>query len=56
MHPLRLGIPILLIALFVVYVLYLALSKKDARTIKRVLYPGLFFISVWIVIYFFVLK
>lgn len=48
-------IPIALIALFVVVVLYLLIIKKDMRKFKSVLYPGLFFIGIWIVIYYFLL-
>lgn len=56
MNPIRLGIPLVLIALFIVYILYLVISKKDAATIKKVAYPGLFFMAVWVVIFFFVLR
>ncbi len=48
-------IPIVLIAVFVVVVLYLLIIKKDMRKVKFVLYPGLFFIGIWIVIYYFLL-
>lgn len=56
MHPIRLGIPLVVIAIFLVYILYLVLTKKDSKTITRVLYPGLFFIAVWAVIFFLILK
>lgn len=56
MHAIRIGIPIVFIAIFVVSLLYLVLSKKDPKTIKKVLYPGLFFIAVWAIIYFVLLK
>lgn len=49
-------IPIVLIAVFIVYVLYLFIIKKDIKKLKTVLYPGLFFIAVWAVIYYFLLK
>lgn len=49
-------IPIGLITLFIAYVLYLLLIKKDRKKLKTVLYPGLFFIAVWGVIYYFLLK
>ncbi len=54
MHPIRIGIPLVLIAIFVVYILHLVLSKKDSKTIKKVLYPGLFFIAIWVVIFLFI--
>lgn len=49
-------IPIGLIAIYIVYVLYLLLVKKDIIKIKSILYPGLFFVAIWAVIYFFLLK
>jgi FtsH-binding integral membrane protein len=49
-------IPIGLIIVFIVYVLYLLLIKKDLKKLKTVLYPGLFFIAIWAVIYFILLK
>lgn len=49
-------IPIGLIAIFIVYVLYLLLIKKDIKKLKSILYPGLFFIAIWVVIYYFLLK
>ncbi|HPF10874.1 MAG TPA: hypothetical protein PLP62_05440 [Flavobacteriaceae bacterium] len=41
-----------LTAVFVVVLLYLLVIKKDLKTFKSVLYPGLFFIGVWILIYY----
>jgi FtsH-binding integral membrane protein len=49
-------IPIGLIAVFIVYMLYLLVIKKDMKKLKIALYPGLFFIIVWAVIYYFLLK
>ncbi len=49
-------IPIGLIAIFIVYVLFLIFIKKDKKQLKVVLYPGLCFIGVWAVIYFFFFK
>jgi hypothetical protein len=49
-------IPIGLIAVFIIYVLYLLLVKKDMKKLKIALYPGLFFITIWAVIYYFLLK
>jgi len=53
----RLFMPIIFTALFVLYVLYLAIVRKNLRQNKHaVLYPGLFFIVVWGVIYFELLR
>jgi FtsH-binding integral membrane protein len=49
-------IPIGLIAIFIAYVLYLLIVKKDIKKVKSVLYIGLFFIAIWVVIYYFLLK
>ncbi len=49
-------IPIGLITIFIVYVLYLLLFKKDLKRFTAVLYPGLFFIAIWTIIYYFLLK
>ena len=48
-------IPIVLIAVFAVVILYL-LIKKDMKKVQSVLYPGLFFIGIWILIYYFLLR
>lgn len=45
-------IPIGLIAIFIVYVLYLLLIERDTKKLKSILYPGLFFIAIWVVIYY----
>ena len=49
-------IPIGLISVFILVVLYLLIIKKDMKKLKAVLYPGLFFIAIWAVIYYFLLK
>lgn len=56
MHPIRIGIPLVMITLFLIYIVYMVISKKDPKSIKKTLYPGLFFIGVWAVIYFVILK
>ncbi len=48
-------IPIGLIAIFIFYVLYLILFKKEKKQVKAVLPFGLVFIAVWAVIYYFLL-
>ncbi|MBN9292729.1 MAG: hypothetical protein J0G96_01970 [Flavobacteriia bacterium] len=49
-------VPIGLIAVFIVYTLYLLLIKKDRKLFRSVFSLGLFFIAVWVIIYFFLLK
>jgi hypothetical protein len=49
-------IPIGLISMFILVILYLLIIKKDMKQLKNVLYPGLFFIAIWAVIYYFLLK
>ncbi len=50
-------IPIGLIIVFIAYVIYLAVVKKNLKSkFKTVVLPGLFFIAIWIVIYYFILK
>lgn len=41
-----------LTVVFASYLLYLLLIKKDIKTFKAFLYPGLFFIAVWLLIYY----
>ena len=46
-----------LLFVFIAYVLYLVFVKKDSKqNLGNVIYPGLFFISVWAGLYFFVLS
>ena len=40
-----------LTAVFIVYILYLLLIKKDIKKFKAVLLPGLVFIAIWAIIY-----
>lgn len=49
-------IPFGLIVVFFGYIIYLLLIKKDIKMFKTVLYPGLFFIAIWAVIYSFLLR
>ncbi len=46
-------IPIGILALFIIYILYLLIVKKDIKKFKEVLYPGLFFLAIWGIIYYF---
>lgn len=48
-------IAVFLAVLFVAYLLYLALVKKDIKAkMQTVVLPGVFFLSVWAAIYFIV--
>ncbi|MCR5860864.1 hypothetical protein LRS05_01310 [Flavobacterium sp. J372] len=48
-------IAVFLAAFFVVYLLYLALVKRNIREkMQTVVLPGFFFLSVWAAIYFIV--
>jgi len=49
-------IPIVLVTLFFFYIFYLLLIKKDIKKLKTIVFPGLFFITIWAVIYYFLLK
>ncbi len=50
-------VPIGLIIVFIAYVAYLAFVRKNLKSkINTVVLPGLFFIIVWLVIYYFILK
>jgi len=45
--------PIVMTAVFLCYIFYLLVVKKNLRQqMDKVVYPGLFFIVVWGVIYF----
>lgn len=48
-------IPIGLIAVFIVYVIYL-LIRKDKKQLKVVLPTGIAFIAIWAAIYYLLLK
>ncbi|MBF6640794.1 hypothetical protein IVB69_04835 [Flavobacterium sp. J49] len=49
----RIFMPIVFVILFILYVLYLAIIKKELKqNLSKVVYPGLFFIVVWALLYF----
>ncbi|RKS02594.1 hypothetical protein C8C84_2317 [Flavobacterium sp. 102] len=53
----RIFMPIIFIALFVLYVLYITVVKKELKqNLYKVVYPGLFFITVWGTIYYFMIE
>lgn len=49
-------LPIGLIAVFFVYIAYLLFVKKDIKKFKTVFYPGMFFIALWAIIYYYWLR
>jgi hypothetical protein len=50
-------IPIALTIVFVIYVLYLAVVRKNLKTkMKTIVLPGFIFIAIWAVMYCLVLK
>ena len=49
-------IPIGLLAVFIITLVYFLILRKDMKRFKMVLYPGLFFMTIWVVIYYFMLK
>jgi hypothetical protein len=56
MSPIRILIPIALLVIFIFWILYRLLIKKDLGKNLPSLYAGFFFIAVWGVIYFFILN
>ncbi len=52
----RLYIPIALAALFLFWILFRLVIKKDLHKNYNTLFLGLFFISIWAVIYIAILK
>lgn len=49
-------LPVVLTVLLVLYLAYLYFYRKDLATFKSVLYPGLVFVALWIILYAFVFK
>ncbi len=50
-------IPIGLLIVFIGYILYRAIVKKDLKSkVRTIVMPALFFIAVWAVLYYFILK
>lgn len=56
MLPIRIIMPLILIGLFILYMLYVALIKKDLKNNLKYIYPGLFFVGIWGIFYFLILK
>ena len=42
-------IPIVLLAVFIITLIYMLIFRKDMKRFKMVLYPGLFFMTIWVV-------
>lgn len=53
---LRLFIPVIFIVLFIVWFLYRLFVKKDIKQQLNTVYLGLFFIGIWAVMYWWLLK
>lgn len=53
---LRVYIPIIFFAVFIGWILYRLLVKKDLKQNLTTLYIGLTFTVIWILIYYFLLK
>jgi uncharacterized BrkB/YihY/UPF0761 family membrane protein len=49
-------IPVGLILILILFALYLLIIKKDMKQLKTVLYPGIFFIAIWAIIYYVLFK
>lgn len=49
-------LPALFTLLLVTYLAYLYFYKKDSVKFRSVLYPGLFFLAAWALVYFFVFR
>ncbi len=49
-------IPFFLILVFVAVLVYFSFIKKDPKKTKAILYPGLFFIGIWAVMYYFLFQ
>lgn len=49
-------IPIGLTAVFIIYMLYIILFKEEKSKLKAIAYPGLLFIVIWIIIYYFLIR
>ena len=52
----RLYIPIAFLVIFIAWLLYSWLIKKDLRKNLNTVFLGLFFIGIWAVIYLFIFK
>lgn len=53
---LRIYMPIVFLIFFIGWILYRLVIKKDLKQNLNSVYVGLFFIAVWAIIYFFILK
>ncbi len=49
-------LPALLTVAYIGYLVYLFFWKRDVMKFRAVLYPGLVFISMWALLYYFVLR
>ena len=53
---LRIFTPIIFIVLYVAWILYRLIIKKDLKKNLNTVYLGLFFIGIWAILYWVILK
>ena len=56
MPPFRSIIALVLIILWIIYLAYMIITKKDKKKIKELFFLGLFFIVIWVGLYFLIFK
>lgn len=49
-------LPALLTVVYIAYLVYLFFWKRNLMKFREVLYPGLGFISMWVLLYYFVFR
>jgi len=49
-------IPLIIVAVFVIYSLYVLLIEKNPKKIKPLIFPVITFIIIWVIFYYFILK
>jgi hypothetical protein len=49
-------ISVAMLVIFIVYIAYILLIKKDKKQFQSVVYVGLFFIAIWLLLYYFLLQ
>lgn len=53
---LRIFAPLIFIVLYVAWILYRLIIKKDLKQNLNIIYLGLFFIGIWAILYWLILK
>lgn len=49
-------IPLIIIAVFIIYSLYVLLIEKNPKKLKPLIFPVITFIIIWVIFYYFILK